>query len=333
MAGLGFKYWRFRFALGMANRAAMGIGLAISISGSLRAEPLDACALAPVNAAEPPLAVQTVTIARSTGPNSFLTTDGREVRLASVSTPHRFPLGPSTAAETAAVDTQTADEDEDARPIVDAGDPSGAIVDARAAARSAVDAWLVGQSVTLYPVTPKPDRYGRLRARAVRVSDGLWIEAELVAGGLARVEPQTDDFGCARHLEAVEAKSRDAKLGLWALPEFAVVEADDVTRDRWTGRYVLIEGKIVSFRSSGTRRYLNFGRNFSRDFAVVLVDKGATGARATAKQSPSRFQQEGFDAQTVVGRRVRVRGVLGLGGGGLMFPSVPEEIEWVQGQP
>jgi hypothetical protein len=181
--------------------------------------------------------------------------------------------------------------------------------------------------VRLYPVTPQPDRYGRLRAAVARTADGLWIEAELVSHGLARVQPQTDDFACARHLEAIEATARAARLGLWSLPEFAVLDADDPARTRWSGRYVLIEGKIVSVRTSGARRYLNFGKNFSRDFAIMLVNKGAT-TQSKAKRQPSRFRAAGFESEAAVGRRVRVRGILTKGTGGFILPSTPEEIEW-----
>ena len=307
MARRGIAIWPLCLALGAA------CGLAVAVCGPLRAEPMDACGLATTGAGLAPPASQTITVTRVTGPNSFAAADGREIRLASVSTPHRFVLGPSAAAEVQALENGSLGEEDDSPSKTDADQVAAIVSDPIASARSTLGAWLIGQTVTLYPVTPKLDRYGRIRARVVRVSDGLWIEAELVMAGLARVEPQSDDFGCARHLETIEARARASKRGIWGLPEFAVVEADDVTRDRWIGHYMLIEGKVVSIGTSGTRRYLNFGRNFSRDFAVLLVDKGSTVAHATAKRTPGRFQQEGFDAPAVVGRRIRVRGCPDIG--------------------
>jgi endonuclease YncB( thermonuclease family) len=309
----------------------LGLVLAGVRCGQASGEPLDACALSPAKGGFAAPQPELTKVTRVTGPNSVQTADGREIRLSSVTTPHRFAPGPTAVEQpTAPADSEGIDQEE---PSDTAASETTPPTDPIAAARSALNAWLVGAEIRLYPVTPLPDRYGRMRAAIERVSDGLWIEAELVAQGLARVQPQTDDFGCARHLEALEAAARAAKRGLWSLPEFAVIDAGDATRDRWIGHYVLIEGTVVSLGTSGTRRYLNFGRNFSRDFAIVLVDKGKTTMQSKEKRSPSRFQQEGFDAPDIAGKRILVRGVLTRGGGGLMLPSIPEEIEWVKDQP
>ena len=270
--------------------------------------------------------VLTTTFVRATGPNAFLTSDGQEIRLAGIATPHRFALPPMP--DVAPDVDDPADDPSgpgDSRPIEDAFDPLES-------ARQTLDTSLLRQTVRLYPTGPTRDRYGRIRANVERVSDGLWVEAELVRTGLARVEPLRDDHDCARELEEIESQARAADAGLWALPEFAVIAADDPHRKRWSGHYVLIEGKVLSHRASGARRYLNFGDNFGRDFAILLVDKGTVARRDKTQRSADRFQDDGFFGPGVDGKRIRVRGILTRGGGGLILPSLPEEIEWVQVQ-
>jgi len=328
---------------------AFGLWLIQAIASPAVARPLDACALAPADAAPAPRAPPsspdpaasppatapepaTPRVIRIIGPTSFETDDGRTIALAGIATPHRFPLGASTTEETADLAADALGEPTLDRSPMDQP-PDAATPAPDAAAKSALSAWLIGERVTLHPIAAPPDRYGRLRAHVERLGDGIWIEAALVERGLARVQPQSDDFGCARRLEAIEADARAARRGLWALPEFAVVAADDPARDRWVGHYVLIEGTVISLGNSGGRHYLNFGRNFSRDFAIVLADKGTGTAEAKAGSAMRRFQLEGFDAPGVKGRRIRVRGVLMQAGGGLILPSVPEEIEWVQVEP
>jgi endonuclease YncB( thermonuclease family) len=254
-----------------------------------------------------------VTVARITGPNAFTLADGREVRLAGIATPHRWTIAASDADDT---DAPTPPDDD-------------AAFDPVKAATLALESMLAGHTVRLAPVAPNPDRYNRIRARVELADDHRSIERVLVADGLARVEPDPIDFGCARALEQVEAAARQASLGLWALPEFAIISATDANaRRNAQGRYVIVEGIVVSRGASGNRHYLNFGKNFRRDFAAVLVNKDTVSPRSKAKRAGNRFETEGFDSPEIIGRKIRVRGVMMPGGGGVIWPDVVEAIEW-----
>ncbi|MDR3495875.1 MAG: thermonuclease family protein [Ancalomicrobiaceae bacterium] len=266
------------------------------------AETIDACAL-PAGAT---VAAEPAAVAVILSGDTLSLGDGRVVRLAGISTPRMHDDAPAS------------------------GEPEAA--DFTALAKQTLADIVAGHQIKLYPVSAEPDRHGRIRARLTRADDGLWLEAELVARGLTRVEPGPDDYACARHLEAIEAQARQAKRGVWADPRFQVLSATDPHLDRWIGRYVLIEGTVVSTGQSGSRHYLNFGTDFRRDFAVQLDDKVSAGGRRDRKH-PGRFAVEGFLSKESVGRILRVRGVLTLGGGGLIRPSVPEEIEWLSTKP
>ncbi|MDR3375311.1 MAG: thermonuclease family protein [Ancalomicrobiaceae bacterium] len=266
------------------------------------AEPIDPCAFAD-GRREAGEQVEATTIISG---DTLGLRDGRIVRLAGISVP-RLHVEPAAG---------------------DEPEPT----DFAAIARTSLAGLVAGRTLTLRPIAASPDRHGRIRARLTRAGDGLWIEAELVARGLARVEPGTDDYVCARHLEAIEADARAAQRGVWGDRRFRVLSATDPDLGRWIGRYVLIEGKVVSTGQSGSRHYLNFGTDFRRDFAIELNDKVNAEGRRDRKH-PGRFATEGFMVDDIVGRTLRVRGVLAFGGGGLIRPSVPEEIEWLSTKP
>jgi micrococcal nuclease len=284
-----------------ATRTAMAALALIALADNAHATPFDACE-APSGG---PLTPITAQVKRVSGGATFIIDDGREVHLAGVEAPFNHLDEPA---------------------------PSGS-VDLPASADSTLENMIAGRQVTLYPVAGQPDRHGRLRARVLRVDGDLWVEPALVSLGLARVEPHPDDYGCARYLQSLETVARAGGKGIWADPRYSVHQATEPQLRVWTGRYILVEGKIVSTGQSGNRRYLNFGSNFSRDFAVVLDDKSGAPSRRGAARKPGRFATEGFESADIVGRTIRVRGVLMPGGGGLMVPSVPEEIEWVAEQP
>jgi endonuclease YncB( thermonuclease family) len=224
-----------------------------------------------------PVACGTAEIARATvsrviDGRTFVLNDGREVRLAGIEVP---PLGLPQ----------------------DAGLAPGA-----AAAKDALDALAGGDQMLLRQAEFPSDRYGRIVAYAYTLRDGdeLFVQGELIASGFARVGDRVGSRGCATELLGREAAARRAKLGLWANPDYDVLNAEtpaDVLAHR--GRFALVEGKVVSVRESGSTIYLNFGRRWSEDFAVTIL-----------KRNERNFAAAGLDVKGLEGRRVLVRGLI-----------------------
>ena len=97
-----------------------------------------------------------------------------------------------------------------------------------------------------------------------------WCRACLLAQGDALVSATVTDKDCAAVLAAAEAAARQAKRGIWADPS-AIKNAespDDILAG--IGRFMVVEGKVLSVRQAGATTYLNFGRNWTRDFAVTI---------------------------------------------------------------
>jgi endonuclease YncB( thermonuclease family) len=169
-----------------------------------------------------------------------------------------------------------------------------------AAATAALSRLISGAQVVLRQADTRSDRYGRVvaYAEAVRGGDRRSVEVDLVAAGLGRVADDAGSGACAAALLGAETAARDAKIGLWANPYYDPLRADDpasIVSER--GRFALIEGDVVSVHESGATLYLNFGRRWTRDFAVTI-----------RKRNERRFAAAGLDLKALAGRPVRVRG-------------------------
>jgi endonuclease YncB( thermonuclease family) len=177
-----------------------------------------------------------------------------------------------------------------------------------------------GRSIALKRLgIAETDRYGRIAAHIFVIENDAerWLQADLVARGLARASSRIGDVACAKELLAREDKARGAKLGLWSEPYYVIAKAEEpgevLTR---RGRFALVEGKVLSVRESGGTIYVNFGRRWSEDFTVTI-----------AKRNERVFAAAGLAPKTLAGRTVRVRGWIEERGGPWVEASRPEQIE------
>jgi endonuclease YncB( thermonuclease family) len=172
---------------------------------------------------------------------------------------------------------------------------------------------LTGGGVVLAaPAPAAPDRYGRLHAD-VRLADGRSAAEALVAVGLARVRLFPHERTCLAALFAAEARARAARRGQWALPDFAVRRADDPSLLARSGLYELVEGQIAAVGHGKLMVFLDFGRDYRRDFTIGVPT-------AMVDQLP-------LPVDAFTGRRVRVRGVIEESGGPAIRLGDPDEIE------
>ena len=190
---------------------------------------------------------------------SFRLEDGREVRLAGIepATPEKPPAGLARA----------------------------------------IASMLVGREVRLRGEDDSPDRYGRQPAFAWLVPNETLVQGELLAQGEAIVAATVTDRDCAATLMASETKAREAKRGIWADP--AAIKNTESPGDilAGIGRFTLVEGKVLSVRQAGATTYLNFGRNWTRDFAVTIPRRALANLAAA-----------GLVPKSLESKRIRVRG-------------------------
>jgi endonuclease YncB( thermonuclease family) len=151
----------------------------------------------------------------------------------------------------------------------------------------------------------KPDRYGRMIAHVfiptARKPANRWVQAAMIKQGLARAFPNTNDASCIKQLLQLEKEARTRKTGLWNNRFYRVVEADDLKYlNRSLGRLHLVEGRVQSVSVRSSRSYINFSKDWSRDFTVTLD-----------RRAIRLFKQSGIDIKKLTGKNIRVRGWLG----------------------
>ncbi len=235
------------------------------------------------------------TVGRVSDGRTFTLADGREVRLAGIEVP---PLS---------------------LPHDPAAPPGGV------AAWDALDALAGGDEVVLRRAAAAADRYGRLVAYAYTERDGdeFFVQGELIGAGFALVGDRVGSRACAAELLRRERAARAAKLGLWADPYYAVLDAGSPAEVlSHKGRFALVEGRVDSVRESGATIYVNFGRHWSRDFTVTVL-----------KRNQRNFAAAGLDLKSLAGRRIRVRGFVEERAGGSPWIAAerPEQIETTDG--
>src|SRR3954447_15666180 len=224
-----------------------------------------ACGLVPIAAIDPARAApcsfqqQDEGLAAVIDARSFRLTDGREIRLAGIE-----PVASEAANRTAGL-----------------------------------SAIIAGHDVTLHGEDDAPDRYGRQPAFVFLEGAGNSVQAMLLEQGEALASADVADKDCAAALLVAEAAARDAKRGAWA--GSAVIKNAESPGDilAGNGRFMLVEGRVLSVRQAGATTYLNFGRNWTRDFAVTIP-----------RRSLASFEAAGIAPKSLENRRIRVRGFI-----------------------
>ena len=176
----------------------------------------------------------------------------------------------------------------------------------RSAALSAI---LNGHDVIVRADDDTPDRYGRepafvfLSSSETPPAEKL-VQTELLIQGEALVSASVTDKECASVLMEAEALARQAKRGIWADP--TVIKNTESPGDilAGIGQFTLVEGKVLSVRQAGATTYLNFGRNWTRDFAVTI-----------SRRMLPVFEAAGIALKSLENRRIRVRGWIEARGG------------------
>ena len=187
------------------------------------------------------------------------------------------------------------------------------------AARRALEGLVKGRSIALAFTSDHTDRYGRRPSHIFvrEASRVLWLQAELVRLGLARVDAVTLSEKCSASLLAIEATSRRRGAGLWAHAAYQIRDAsDDRGLLRFRSTFQIVEGLIS--RASRARHlvYINFGRQWRRDFTIGI------GARLWRQ-----LEAKGLRLETLAGKRVRVRGWIERRGGPFIYLRSPQELE------
>jgi endonuclease YncB( thermonuclease family) len=227
--------------------------------------------------------VGTATVVTVRDGRTFSLADGREARLAAIETP---PAG----------DTATAHS-----------------------ARTVLATLLVGRNITLRQDDAAGDRYGRTQIYAfLGTDDGPSVQETLLAAGLARVSARPGNSACTRMLLAQEHAARTAGRGLWNKAGALLDATRPAEISTARGRFVVVEGTVLSVRESRGVLYINFGRRWTRDFTTIVL-----------KRNERSFIRAGTTLRALAGQRIRIRGWVEQRRGPVIEATRPEQIELV----
>jgi endonuclease YncB( thermonuclease family) len=195
-----------------------------------------------------------------------------------------------------------------------------AAIEAGSDSRNALQILIGDRPLRLERLSAEHDRYGRLVAFAFVGDATQSLQSALLEQGQARVGARVGSKACADALLRTERAARAAGRGLWADPNFAPLQAENLTRlQAERGHFALVEGKVLSVRESGATIYVNFGRRWTRDFTVIIL-----------KRQQRTFAAAGLEPKWLEGRRIRVRGWIEQRGGPIIAAEAPEQIEFVE---
>jgi endonuclease YncB( thermonuclease family) len=181
---------------------------------------------------------------------------------------------------------------------------------------AALVALVAGRNVTLRAETDAPDRYGRQPAFVFVEQAATSVQHQLLAQGDALASGAVADRACAAELAASEAAARRARRGVWT-DRTAIKNAESpgelLAR---IGQFTVVEGKVLSVRQAGATTYVNFGRRWTRDFAVTI-----------SKRVWPAFEAAGISVKSLENKRIRVRGWIEARGGPRIEATQVGQIE------
>lgn len=181
-----------------------------------------------------------------------------------------------------------------------------------AEAQGVLQSLVVGRKVELLEGGADKDAYGRTIAQVREPERGLWVEAELLRLGAARVRTYPDNRAMVPRMLEAEAEARKAGRGLWALPAYRVLLPEEVGRER--RGFVLVEGWATRLARQGDRALILFGPS---GFAAEIPRSAWDDLTAA-----------GLTPEALKGRLLRVRGNLSQGPDGpRLWIDHPEQIE------
>jgi hypothetical protein len=156
---------------------------------------------------------------------------------------------------------------------------------------AALGALAAGRSVALRGETDAPDRYGRQPAFVFIDQAETPVQNQLLAQGDALASSTIADKACAAELLGAEA----------AAIKNAESPGELLAR---IGHFTVVEGKVLSVRQAGATTYVNFGRRWTRDFAVTI-----------SRRVMPAFEAAGISPKSLENKRIRVRGWIEARGG------------------
>lgn len=180
-------------------------------------------------------------------------------------------------------------------------------------AKSAVMELLSSGAIDLRVAGNPRDRQGRMLAQVYAGSGSVWVQAELVRRGLARVRGAPDSRLGIPDLLGFERQARRYHRGIWSDRAYAVMTADDAAR--FAGTFQLVSFTVIDVVNTSGQTYVRSDTDRTA-FALTI-------APATLKLC----RELGLDPTGLKGKRLLVRGFIDGSQRPTIAITYPEQIE------
>ena len=177
-------------------------------------------------------------------------------------------------------------------------------------ARRLLEARTKGQRVELFCDAEAEDLEG-IPLVHILLTDGRWLQHELVTAGAVLVLPRARQAAGLEQLYAAETLARAETRGLWAGANL-LAEADGEIIPGW---FKIVRGHVLAANRVDNRVYLNFGRDWRRDFTVEIP---ARLLRSLGKA--------GIEPLALEGMQIEARGWIDWRGGPRLLLDAPGQI-------
>ncbi len=165
----------------------------------------------------------------------------------------------------------------------------------------------VSGAIGFISLSPGPDRWGRIPVFATlsgqeKGAARSSLAALLLTLGYGRFMPEPEARPCQADFLAAEAGARARRSGLWRDPYYAVIAASDTRAfAEKAATNVIVEGRVSDIDIRPRRSYLLFGPRGSGGFAVTILQRNV-----------KIFERARFEVHALIGKQIRVRGLLDL---------------------
>lgn len=185
--------------------------------------------------------------------------------------------------------------------------------------------YVLNHKVQLYQNTTlkegRVDRFGNKLVHAVFSDNNKWVQGELVGEGFAWAYATITNRDLFVNLRAIENEARVKRKGFWSDIYFSVRNDHTISNDY--NSYQIYQGKLESVNARDETIFLNFGKDWDKDFTLRIKKK--KGSQFNAKGSNRIINSYNF--RNLVGQTIRVRGWVEKNGGPSIELEYPEQME------
>jgi len=172
-----------------------------------------------------------------------------------------------------------------------------------------------GKRVHLEYDQRKRDKYNRLLAY-VSVGE-VFVNGELVKQGMALMDVRTPNLKYQKKFLDLQKEARHFQRGVWR--KIADNTASHKDAHKYIGKIGVVEGEIVGVHLGKERLYLNFGRDFKKDFTCIIYRENLNNFLKTNNNPTRQFFE----------KKVRVYGFIKNINGPAIIICAPSQMDIV----